>query len=417
VVFRAEIKGENAIKIPKDAAKSKESKDTVLAAVRKKYDITEVPKFYYEAKIHYSEDRTSFKLMPQYIYYGDRIGPHKNDKQLVLSLAFSLPASGEETAFAHSDITLKRGEGVYHVSDRTLLNSFDSKYFPLPKPSVAATEAITLYLKQKNQLDGFYQQRNVGENLDEKIADFESKIAKMTKDIDSKIYTAKLSYDIAFDKCKDDSNCDPSTNETVIKLKTELQIAERHEKLTGEKEELKTQLAAYRKKKTYTQEKANLDRSIEKLEEAVKQSEKYLSELTPVNVNVTLTETTDANEFLKSVGQFLVDNTETIKTKATEVITDKLTPADPETTLKNKVDKLSALSVLQTNAITSVGTWYPLHIKYINTTNVKQKVALFAELKGAYRKEQLDCDIVEANHIFEEVCLQLTPPVLPSIED
>ena len=96
-----------------------------------KLQINDLPKLYYEALINTSSDRTAFQLVPQLIYYGDKIITKRDNVSLVMNLTFSKPADGsDDKAFAIYTTALKRSDGVsFKVGDPSVLKPFGQSTF------------------------------------------------------------------------------------------------------------------------------------------------------------------------------------------------------------------------------------------------------------------------------------------------
>nr|MCH9661395.1 hypothetical protein [Bacteroidota bacterium] len=157
---------------------------------------------------------------------------------------------------------------------------------------------------------------------------------------------------------------------------------------------------------TKNQQRKNLTSAIKKIKKNIQDSLKKLENSTPTNVTATLSETKDANKFLIALGDFLTSNAETAKNVATK----GLTPKDKEAELQKNVDALTKLNTVQTTAITSVSAWSLAKNTYEGSGNDASRLA---ELRIAYFKAKLDCDIVESHQIIEPSCLALVEPPSP----
>lgn len=403
VIFRAKVNGN------KVTDKFRESKIFSNRALYlfKKHGISDTPKFYFEAILIPSDDRSAFRLDPKMVFYGEKIGPNNDDKELVVNLTFSTPSSSVEGApFAYASMTIDRHNGVYHVSGEELLYPYRSKYLPLPTPSSTASEAITIYALQATQLKDLKKQRlELDRKEDPGVTVYEKLIEDIKLKIESGIYIAEKNLAREISACEVNPECNIRKNESISELKEKLEDLMRNEKLSNKKMNLENKLKNRRSKLTSSVLRSNLDKSINTLENFLTLSEKILKKSTPVNVSATLTETTSANEFLIALGDALVGSAEAVKTKLTE----KLTPVDEETELEKNITKLTALNTLRTTAITSVGEWSVINSEY-HSAAIAKKELLLPGLRVAYFKAKLNCDIVNTYNIVEPMCLLLEEP-------
>lgn len=421
IVYQAEINGGRESTNWKKFSESEIFQDSAKQ-LNKNFGISSEPKFYFEATFSLSNDKTAFQLIPRIILYGDEIGPHSGAESLVINVGFEIPSSSKDkNTFAHYTTVVRRGEGKFFVGDSHQLNTYKSKFMTIPIPSSTANESLAIYKQQVVSLQDFKNQLTELDKSEDpevdaqskKLAVFKTELANIKAKIASQITQARVSLEKAIETCREMAQCDISKDKGIIALTNQLDSMEKNENLKMEEKALEEAIAGIeqaieerRSALTKNQQRKNLNSAIVKIEEKIKDSEKILERSTPTNVTATLSETKNANEFLIALGDFLTSNAEIAKNMATKA----LTPKDPETELQKNVDVLTKLNTVRTTAISSVATWSLTKNTYDSSGNNASRLA---ELRIAYFKAKLDCDIVESHQIIEPSCLALVEPPTP----
>ena len=427
IVYRAEINGEK-----EDANKNispnwksfSESKifKSASKGLSKDFGINSEPKFYFEATFSLSNDKTAFQLIPRIIFYGDEIGPHTGAESLVLNVGFEIPSSSKDkNTFAHYTTVVRRGEGKFFVGNPHLLKTYRSKLMTLPAASTTANESLTIYKQQVTSLRDFESQLALLDKsedpkivaLSTNLAVSKSQLSALKAKIASQVTQARISLEDAIEICRKNLQCDIKNDKEIISLTTQIRLMEKNNVLKKEAMALEKTITdidqAIKVKRaalTKNQQRKNLTSAIKKIKKNIQDSLKKLENSTPTNVTATLSETKDANKFLIALGDFLTSNAETAKNVATK----GLTPKDKEAELQKNVDALTKLNTVQTTAITSVSAWSLAKNTYEGSGNDASRLA---ELRIAYFKAKLDCDIVESHQIIEPSCLALVEPPSP----
>ena len=368
----------------------------------RRYRIVEVPKFYYEARIRPSNDRSAFMLDPQFAFYGESLGVKKKVKELVLTLDFAKPSSqsGGKT-FATQSITFKRSKGRLIIDEPKLLAGYASGYMNLPSISKPATEALTLYSIQVSQLEQFKKQLAVLDQVED------PEVAKLTKEL-AQAKTIKASKLADALSALEHAKNDGESEEKIRELQRTVNAIVKDEAEGLNIANLEQAISARRGALAATGQRVNLSRSVSKLESNISRSRQLLIESTPVNVTAVLVETSNANKFLIALGSAIEGASTTAKTKTTEALTQE----DPQTKLDEDVALLTKLNGLREKAISSVEQWRLAQMAFDSASGA-DKISAHSALRLKYFQAKLDCNVVELNSVVEPACFVLqAPPIL-----
>lgn len=371
-------------------------------------DLVAPPEFYYEAYLRPAREGTAFKLEPKLVYYGNRIGPNRRDKELVMTISFATPAKtiGEEEAFAIFSTTFVRpSTGELKEGYPFQLQSYQSSYRTLPKASGVSQDTLTAYTTDAAQLETYKEALSaLDREEDPEILVLDRRLLDLRSERSSAIDMARRALDharLAFTGAADDEE----NRETIAGLRRQLDEARGEDELATDIRRTKEDIASRRQGVPATDQRKGLVGAIEKLEEQNRIAFESLSRSTPVNVTVTLVESTDANRVLVAIGEALEGAADDVK----EIVVASLTPADPEAELAKTVADLQNKSALRTEAITAGEAWRKARNAY-DVADEQSKPEKLSNLRVQYLAAKLKCDIAEASGVVEPVCFALSIP-------
>jgi hypothetical protein len=401
IIVRGQV---NADK-PTDSFTKSNAFSTKAKMLFRKYGLSDTPKFYYEATLVPSNDRSAFRVEPKFIFYGDHLGP-KNSKNLVLSVGFGKPSAVNDSTFAIFNSNLSRNGKTYHINDSRLLEAYNSAYLPLPAVSSTASAAMESYKLQQTQLVSFKTQLlNLDKKEDPEISKLEKSIAILKELSTSKYVKAEIALNDAIALCEHNDSCNLDSDENILKLKQALENTKNTQELTDAISKIETQISERRTTIEASTQRTSISKAIVILESKISVAKRTLNQSTPVNVTATLTETGNGNKFLVSLGEAISGASGTVK----EAVTTKLTPDDKEAELADTTTNLTTINTLRVNAITKVDLWNTKNTEY-KSADDSTKVTLLPSLRIAYLQAKLDCDIAAANEVVEPICLTLEAP-------
>lgn len=366
------------------------------------------PDFYYEAYLRPAGDGTAFKLEPKLVYYGNRIGPNRRDRELVMTISFAPPAKtiGEEEAFAIFSTTFVRpSTGQLNEGFDFQLQSYQSSYRTLPKASGVSQDTLIAYTTGSAQLETYKEALMALDRAeDPEILVLEGRLLDLRSERLSAIAMARRALDEARLALAGSAD-DEEYRETIAGLRRQLDEVRRENELATDIRQTEVHIALRRQVVPATDQRKGLVGAIAKLEEQLRIARESLSRSTPVNVTVTLVESTDANRVLVAIGEALEGAADDVK----EIVVASLTPADPEAELAKTVADLQNKSALRTEAITAGEAWRKARNAY-DVADEQSQPEKLSNLRVQYLAAKLKCDIAEASGVVEPVCFALSIP-------